>query len=172
MGHLPETAQWVLYQRVLEVWHSGTIPASWKDTRISLLYKKGDPGDAANYRPIAVSTCMYQTLCNLMLLCLKSPLTSLLSSYQGGGRKGHTTITQATALWSNVLQFNGEPYAVLLDIAKAYPSTPHPLFWETMYWVGVPHPPLRVYFFRCLFVHACPGRWALTNCRRRHLPVP
>ena len=78
---LPETAQWVLYHHILEVWHSGTIPVSWTDPRISLLYKKGDPGDAANYRPIAVSTCIYQALYKLMLLRLKSPLANILSSY-------------------------------------------------------------------------------------------
>ena len=27
---------------------------------------------------------------------------------------------------------------VLLDIAKAYPSTPHALLWETFYTLGVP----------------------------------
>ena len=140
LDHLPKIAQWVLYHHILEAWHSGTIPVSWTDTTISLLYKKGDPGDAANHRPIAVSTCMYQALCKLMLLRLKSPLTNILS-YQGGGRKGHTTITQATALWTNFLQFDGEPYVVLLDIAKAYPSLPHPLLWETMHRVGAPPPP-------------------------------
>ena len=37
LDHVPETAQWVLYQHVLEVWRSGTIPVSWTDTRISNL---------------------------------------------------------------------------------------------------------------------------------------
>ena len=90
-----------------------------------------------------------------MLLRLKSPLSSLLSSYQGGGRKGHTTITQATALWSNVLQLDGEAYVVLLDIAKAYPNTPHPLLWETMYRVG---PSLCWSKLRCVF---CRYVWIL-----------
>ena len=76
----------------------GTIPVSWTDTTISLLHKKGDPGDAANYRPMAVSNCMYHAVCKLMLLRLKCPLTHILASYGGGRRKGHTRITQATAL--------------------------------------------------------------------------
>ena len=36
------------------VWATGVLPASWTDTRITLLYKKGDSGDASNYRPIVV----------------------------------------------------------------------------------------------------------------------
>ena len=138
VSYTPATAQWIFYQHVKVIWESGSLPASWTDTRISLLYKKGDPGDAGNYRPIAVSTCMYQVLCKLMLLRLKTPVTSVLSPCQGGGRKGYTTITQAMTLWSSVLQCDGEPYVVLLDIAKAYPSTPHALLWETMYTLGVP----------------------------------
>ena len=68
---------------------------------------------------------------------LKTPLTSVLSPYQGGGWKGYTTITQAMALWFYVLQSEGEPYVILLDIAKAYPITPHPLLWETMHTLSV-----------------------------------
>ena len=52
--------QWILYRRVCEVWNQGQILTEWTDARISLLYEKGDPGDASNYRPIAMSTCMYQ----------------------------------------------------------------------------------------------------------------
>ena len=138
ISYLPATSQWILYQRVKVVWELGILPASWTDTRISLLYKKGDAGDAGNYRPIAVSTRMYQVLCKLMLLRLKTLLTSVLSPCQGGGSKGYTTITQAMTLWSSVLQCDGEPYVVFLDIAKAYLSTPHALLWETMYTLGVP----------------------------------
>ena len=47
-------------------------------------------------------------------------------------------MTHLLTLWSNVLQFEGDPYVILLDIAKAYLSTPHPLLWETMYTLGVP----------------------------------
>ena len=89
-------------------------------------------------RPPAVSTYMYQVMCKLMLLRLKTPLTSVLSPCQGGVRKGYTTITQAMTLWSSALQCDGEPYMVLLDIAKAYPSLPHALLWEITYTLGVP----------------------------------
>ena len=47
-------------------------------------------------------------------------------------------VTQALALWSNTVQFEGDPYIVMLDIAKAHPSTPHSLLWENMYTLGVP----------------------------------
>ena len=120
------------------MWHQGQMPTEWTDTRISLLYKKGDPRDASNYRPIAVSTCMYQITTKLILRRIKTPLTEVLSEHQAGGRRGHTTLSQAIKLWSSALSMLGTPDVVLLDIAKAYPSTPHPLLWAAMQQVGVP----------------------------------
>ncbi|KAE8739191.1 hypothetical protein FOCC_FOCC015314 [Frankliniella occidentalis] len=36
------------------------IPAAWKESRTILLYKKGDKGDLGNWRPIALSSCLYK----------------------------------------------------------------------------------------------------------------
>ena len=62
------------------------MPTEWIDTCILLLYKKGDPRDASNYRLIAVSTCMYQITTKLILRRIKTPLTEVLSEPQAGGR--------------------------------------------------------------------------------------
>ena len=51
---LPLDLQWEVYQAILEVWVMGEVPQHWLEGRITLLYKKGDPSQAANYRPIAV----------------------------------------------------------------------------------------------------------------------
>ena len=61
------------------------MPTEWTDTRISLLYKKGDPRGASNYRLIAVSTCMYQITTKLILRRIKKPLTEVLSEHEAGG---------------------------------------------------------------------------------------
>ena len=135
---LPENVQWILYRRVCEVWHHGQMPTDWTDARISLLYNNGDPRDASNYRPIAVSTCMYQITTKSIVRRIKTPLTEVLSEHQAGGRRGHTTLSQAIKLWSSALNMPETPDVVLLDIAKAYPSTPHPLLWAAMQQVGVP----------------------------------
>ena len=136
---LPENVQWILYRRICEVWNQGQMPTQWTDTRISLLYKKGDPRDASNYRPIAISTCMYQITAKLILRRTKKPLTEVLSEHQAGRRRGHTTLSQAIKLWSSAPSMPGAPDVVLPDIAKAYPSTPHPLLWAAMPQVRVPN---------------------------------
>ena len=126
------------YRRVCEVWNQGQMPTEWTATSISLLYKKGDPKDASNYHPLAVSTCMYQITTKLILRRIKKPLTEVLSEHQAGGQRGHTTLSQAIKLLSPALSMPGTPDVVLLDIAKAFPSTPHPLLWAAMQQVGVP----------------------------------
>ena len=79
LGWLPEYAQWTLYQHACAIWTTRVLLTSWTHTRITLLYKKGDTTDASNYKPIAVSSCMYHTPGKLILLRLKKPLIDALS---------------------------------------------------------------------------------------------
>lgn len=44
-----------LFNKVLE---SQEIPKNWAKSRIILLYKKGDPADINNYRPISLLPCI------------------------------------------------------------------------------------------------------------------
>ena len=49
------------------------IPASWKTSLTILLYKKGDPSQLTNYRPIALANTIYKFYTSM--------LTSILSTY-------------------------------------------------------------------------------------------
>ena len=68
-----------------------------------MLYKKGDPRDESNYRPIAISTCMYQIPAKMILRGINKPLTEVLFEHQAGGRRGHTTLPRAIKVWSSAL---------------------------------------------------------------------
>lgn len=46
-----------LYTICCKVWRSASIPAAWCEAVIILVYKKGDPSDPSNFRPIALSNC-------------------------------------------------------------------------------------------------------------------
>ena len=108
------------------------MPKDYAETRISLLYRKGNPRDAANCRAMVVSTCMYQSL-------QKSSFAVSTNPSREGCR--HTnplgTLLQGVKVWSLALQTT-TPDVVLLDIVKAYPSTPQPLLWAVMHRVEVP----------------------------------
>ena len=92
---LPLDLQWEVYQVVLEVWVTGEVPKSWLERMITLFYKKGDPSQAANYRPIAVSGAMYLMLALLLLGALKDPIKQSLSARQAGGKRGKTPAQHA-----------------------------------------------------------------------------
>ncbi|GFS06184.1 endonuclease-reverse transcriptase [Elysia marginata] len=42
------------------------IPPSWNEAKIIILYKKGDPGDIANYRPISLLSHSYKIFTRLI----------------------------------------------------------------------------------------------------------
>ncbi len=45
---------------------SASIPANWKEARLSPLYKKGPVLDPGNYRMLAVSGTLYRLYANVL----------------------------------------------------------------------------------------------------------
>ena len=80
------------------------MPTQLSSSQVTLLYKKGSPTSALNYRPISMSGCMYTLFASLLLQAMERPLSQALSPDQAGARKGHTTSAQALNLWSTLLQ--------------------------------------------------------------------
>ena len=135
---MPPDLKWDLFQGFLHVWHTQEIPQQWLQSRITLLYKKGDPNAAENYRPITIATPMYVVLTKWLWACIEQPLRASLSHQQAGGRKGRTTTGQAMTMLA-LLQASPNPLCVcLVDIAKAFPSVPHPLLYHALRRVGFP----------------------------------
>ena len=138
LGWLPLALQWELYLCIVSAWNTGTMPKQWTSSRVSLLYKKGSPASALRYQPISVSGCMYTLFASLLLQAMERPLNQALSPEQAGARKGHTTSAQALNLWSTLLQSDNPSYLCLLDVAKAFPSTPHAAILQALHCVGAP----------------------------------
>ena len=114
------------------------MPTQWSSSQVTLLYKKGSPTSALNYRPISVSGCMYTLFASLLLQAMERPLSQALSPEQAGARKGHTTSAQALNLWATLLQSDNPSYVCLLDVAKAFPSTPHAAILQALRCIGAP----------------------------------
>ena len=138
LGWLPLALQWELYLCIVSAWNTGTMPKQWSTSRVTLLYKKGSPTSALNYRPISVSGCMYTLFASLLLQAMERPLNQASSPEQAGARKGHTTSAQALNLWSTLLQSDNPSYVCLLDVAKAFPSTPHGAILQALHCIGAP----------------------------------
>ncbi|CAE8591027.1 unnamed protein product [Polarella glacialis] len=48
-------------------WSSKEVPDGWHLARVATIFKKGDPGDCANYRPISLLNIAYNIFANLLL---------------------------------------------------------------------------------------------------------
>ena len=126
----------VLFEAITAIWHGAPVPKEWLVSRTVLLYKKEDPADSENYRPLAVSNAIYILYMKWVLARIRAHTTAHLTKEQHGV-KGRTT-TQCTSTLRERLHAKGG-FVVLLDVAKAFPSVPRP--WHSGGACGSPPPP-------------------------------
>ena len=79
---------------------SGNIPKIWKKSIITPIFKKGEPSNSNNYRPISITCVMCRVLERIiskqLIFYLKS--NNLLTKYQYGFISGKSTELQLTYL--------------------------------------------------------------------------
>ena len=73
LKNMPENFHTLLYLFFSHCYKQQQIPASWKTSLTILLYKKWDPSQLANHRPIALANTIYKLFI--------STLTFILSAY-------------------------------------------------------------------------------------------
>jgi hypothetical protein len=106
------------------------IPASWKTSLTVLLYKKGNPSQLSNHRPIALANTIYKIY--------TSTLTSILSAYgekyqilhdsQEGFRAKRSTSRQIQLLIAaleDARLTNQDIYILYIDFKNAFGSIDH-----------------------------------------------
>ncbi|MCS5624041.1 MAG: reverse transcriptase family protein, partial [Candidatus Marinimicrobia bacterium] len=107
--------------------YSKTGYTPWRQTLSSLISLEKIKGtdDATKFRPISLLPCSFKILEKTLLNQIesKTPLRSLLSSLQGGSRRGRgvpETIGMLSSI-SNIADLNRKPlFSAFLDIKKAY----------------------------------------------------
>ncbi|CDS10942.1 hypothetical protein LRAMOSA11428 [Lichtheimia ramosa] len=103
----------------------GTFPHSWSDTRMVLLYKKGDPELLANWRPLSLINADAKIFTKLIANRVNQVLPRLINPYQTGFMP-HRLISDNG--WLNqVIMSNArtacaskQQVAIFLDQEKAY----------------------------------------------------
>ncbi|GFR70622.1 endonuclease-reverse transcriptase, partial [Elysia marginata] len=74
-----------------EILKTGKIPTSWEEAKIIVIYKKGDPGDIKNYRPISLLSHSYKLFTRLLQTRMERILDENQPREQAGFRKGYST---------------------------------------------------------------------------------
>ena len=82
----------------------GVVPKFYKESLVCPLYKKGDRAEAANYRPVSLTSHIIKIFERIIRKILVSFLESetILSKNQHGFRSGHSCLTQLIAHFDNV----------------------------------------------------------------------
>jgi hypothetical protein len=106
------------------------VPADWKMATINAVFKKGSKTDAANYRPVSLTS----VCCKLMEDIVQSNIMQYLNSqnilvnYQHGFRTGHSCETQLIQTLdeiANNMKDKLQTDLIVLDFSKAFVTVPH-----------------------------------------------
>jgi hypothetical protein len=121
---------------------SGTAPEAWAATLVTVIFKKGDPSQWSNYRPVA----MVPLLAKVYTILLNSRLVAWAEAAgvrvpaQTGFRPRHATTHHAFVLQHLVEKYKRRGkrlFCCFVDLAKAYDSVPRDLLWQRLHDVGV-----------------------------------
>ena len=102
-------------------------PKQWKSANIYTIYKKDNPNNPLNYRPIALLNTTYKIYSSLITKRLSNFLENneCLSQMQGGFRRDRPTFAKMWTL-RNIIEHSiindQELHVCYLDIQKAYDS--------------------------------------------------
>ncbi|KAK6735440.1 hypothetical protein RB195_018574 [Necator americanus] len=101
------------------------IRKQWKTSKTVLLYKKGDPHDIGNYRPICLLTVIYKLFTRVIFNRTKKVLDEGQPCEQARFRKGFSTIYHIHTV-SKLIEVSGEYKMPLcltfIDLKKAFDS--------------------------------------------------
>ena len=117
-------------------WHWAYVPLSWRTAQVIPIYKKGDPTEAGNYRPISLLSILRKLLERCLLPKILAAMPAL-DIAQGGFRHKRGALDQAFALNMLVRQYTrqyGEPpVQAFLDIKQAYGSSSRDVIWAKLW---------------------------------------
>lgn len=127
---VPYLAQ--LYNMVLE---QETVPKQWCSSDIILLYKKGNPLDVSNYRPISLLSSVYKLFTSILQTRLTPSIDAHQPIEQAGFRSGYSTIDHIHTLdqvMGKYIEYNYPLYIAFIDYSKAFDSITHSSIWRAL----------------------------------------
>ena len=108
----------------------GVCPNKWKLSFIVPIFKKGDPTDKENYRPISITSIISRVFERILVKHINFYLTtnSIISESQFGFRRGKSVESQLLKCythWITALDNNKFVDIIYLDYAKAFDKVCH-----------------------------------------------
>ena len=120
----------------------GTVPEDWRRANVTAIYRKGTRHDAANYRPVSLTS-----LCCKLLEHVKVSKTvkhleryNILNDCQHGFRAKRSCETQILTLYHELassLDKKVQTYMIILDFSKAFDRVPHQRSMKKVHHYGI-----------------------------------
>ena len=111
------------------------IPDCWHEAKIVNLFKKGDPKDIKNYRPISLPSHSYKIFTRLLQTRIERTLYENQARKQWGFQKGYSTTDHLQALKQTIEKSNEYNLPLLIgfiDFEKAFDTIESVAIFETL----------------------------------------
>ncbi|GBP16133.1 Probable RNA-directed DNA polymerase from transposon BS [Eumeta japonica] len=114
---------------------SSETPKEWSEANIILIYKRGDPKNISNYRPISLLSNIYKLFSSIINNRLSPIIEAKQPIEQAGFRKGYSTIDNIHTIELIIEKYQElqRPlYITFIDYQKAFDSVTHSSIWERL----------------------------------------
>ena len=120
----------ILTQFTNKSFTSGEFPDFLKQANVSLIFKKDDPLDKENYRPVSILPLLSKVYEKLLYDRLSDYVENIFNVILCGFRKAHSTqhaLFKLLQSWQKELDEKAMVATNLMDLSKAYECIPHDL---------------------------------------------
>ena len=115
-------------------------PSMWKECRVRVLLKKGDPKLPDNYRPITLMKILYKLFSRMLLDRIRGVLASEQPVEQACFREGYRVgdhLFAMTLIIEGSAEFNVPMWVCTVDFRKIFDTVEHEALWAALRQQGV-----------------------------------
>ena len=129
----------VIYNKSLQ---EGTVPDDWRHANVTAIYKNGARHDAANYRPVSLTSLCCKLLEHVIVSNMVKHLEKhdILNDCQHGFRAKRSCEIQIPTLYHELaasLDKKTQTDMVILDFSKAFDRLPHQRLLKKIHHYGI-----------------------------------
>ena len=125
----------------------GIVPDVWRQANVAPVFKKGEKHNAANYRPVSLTSICCKTLEHIIVSNINKHLAfeSILADCQHGFRSQRSCETQLVQFYHDLVsnvdralnRDQKQTDVIIMDFAKAFDKVPHMRLLNKLEYYGI-----------------------------------